>query len=94
MNKINYFSVYDITAGKYQSLVPGHNVGGAIRSFGDAVISDDPQNTFKKHPTDYDFYHIGYLDEDTGVFTSLEKPVRISRAVDFINPTGVNDNER
>lgn len=36
----------------------------AIRAFGDAV--NDPQGEFQKHPEDYQLYHVGTFNPETG----------------------------
>lgn len=42
-------------------------LGQAMRSFSDEINSKE--STLNKHPDDYDLYHIGDYDQDTGLIT-------------------------
>lgn len=51
--------------------------GIAIRSFADEI--NNPQSEMHKHPDDYDLYHLGTFDDDTGRFENLDSgPTQIA----------------
>lgn len=54
--------------------------GAAIRSFMDEC--KNTESAFNKHPADYDLYHLGEYNEETGLITSNE-PERVARAIDY-----------
>lgn len=56
-------------------------IGQGIRSFGDEVQRQD--QPMYQHPEDYELYHLGDFDEETGKLTSLDKPKQIALATQF-----------
>lgn len=50
-------------------------LGGAIRGFQDEINRADGE--MFKHPDDYDLYHLGDWDDETGQFTS-QQPKQIA----------------
>lgn len=46
------------------------HLGGAKRSFRDEVNRAAPDNAMHAHPEDYDLYHLGSFDDNTGLFES------------------------
>lgn len=58
------------------------NLGGAIRSFGDEIKRVDPNNQMNKHPEDYDLYHLGEYDDETGTFEGI-RPSQIAVGKDY-----------
>lgn len=54
------------------------SVGVAIRSFSDEVNRVSEDNSLNKHPSDYDLYHFGDFDDNSGEFNLFEVPVMIS----------------
>jgi len=54
------------------------HVGAAIRSFGDEINREDPNNEYYKHPGDYDLYHLGHFDDANATFTLLDKPKQLA----------------
>lgn len=46
--------------------------GFAVRSFTDEVNRKAADNPMFAHPEDYELFHIGYFDEDTGVLERLD----------------------
>ena len=60
------------------------SIGVAVRSFSDEVNrAESPMNS---HPEDYDLYHVGFFDEDTGNVSSSGEVRCIARAQDVIRP--------
>lgn len=50
------------------------SVGMAIRSFGDACQNtQDPTNILAKHPGDFELWHLGEYDDETGTFDTTER---------------------
>lgn len=55
---------------------PAPSLGVAIRAFTDAINNrEDPMNS---HPDDYDLYHLGFVDDGTGVLVPLAPPVQLA----------------
>lgn len=50
-------------------------IGQAIRSFQDEV--NNKESEIHKHPEDYDLYHLGTWNDDTGQFTNNQPPMQI-----------------
>lgn len=54
----------------------------AERSFADEVRRQESE--MQKHPGDYALYAIAHWDEDTGMFTNIQPPQLIVRALDCV----------
>lgn len=52
-------------------------VAMAVRTFNDML--QDPKHQFSKHPEDYYLFHLGELDDQTGVITPSVEPWVIVR---------------
>lgn len=52
----------------------------AMRSFTDEVNRQDENNTYYKHPEDYELWQIATFDEETGQFEPQQQ--RLCRALD------------
>ena len=76
-------SVLDVKAAVYSRPLFYHNVNVAVRSFGDAV--SDKQNGIFVHPEDFHFYKVGEFDDVVGLFTRLDRPEYLAKAVDFLD---------
>lgn len=61
-------------------------LGMAIRAFGDEVVR--PESELAKHPSDYELFHLGSFDEESGKVVCLPNPRSMARAVDFVKPSG------
>lgn len=70
MKKVQIFSIYDVKAEIFASPVFYPSTGAAIRAFADAV--NKPGNDFNAHPEDFQLFHVGSFDEDTGDVMPLE----------------------
>lgn len=57
-------SIFDKRAKEYGPPMCQHTLGTAERMFQDTV--NDPQSPIKKHPEDYELYHIGFYETNTG----------------------------
>lgn len=60
------------------------SIGGAIRAFGDEVNrAGDPNNSFNKHPEDFDLYEIGSYNDETGEMVAIH-PRQIAVGKDLV----------
>lgn len=57
-------------------------LGSAIRSFSDEVKREAADNEMFKHPDDFDLYHLGAFDDNTGRFELLVDPAILIRGKD------------
>lgn len=57
-------------------------LGQAIRSFRDETNRKD--SDINQHPEDYELYHLGHFNEQTGELTPLAKPESIAIATNLI----------
>lgn len=48
------------------------SVGIAHRSFADEINREAQDNQLYKHPEDFDLYHMGFYDDNTGKFEQEE----------------------
>lgn len=60
------------------------SLGAAIRSFADFVNSKEDSDIVR-HPEDFNLYHLGTFDDETGKFTELEVPKQVSIGIDCRN---------
>ncbi|WNK13013.1 MAG: nonstructural protein [Microvirus sp.] len=56
--------------------------GQALRQFQDEVNNPAEQNPLHKHPDDYDLYHLGAFDDQTGAIQANERPELAARGKD------------
>lgn len=52
--------------------------GVAVRSFTDAVNTEDANSSLWKHPEDFDMYVLGTFDDEEGTFDLLDRPRQIA----------------
>lgn len=55
----------------------------AIRSFGDECRRKEPGNALGAHPEDYELWHIGSFDDNTGFFRNLEERKQIAVGANY-----------
>lgn len=60
--------VRDIKADVFMQPQFVSSLGAAIRSFGDECQRQDENNILWKHPEDFELYHIGNWDDNSGSF--------------------------
>lgn len=80
-------SVFDVVSEVYSPPMLHRTVGEASRAFLDAC--GNPQTFVGRNPTDMKLYHLGYFDDTTGSFESLNPPVFVCHGV----PAGYNPAE-
>lgn len=56
----------DIVSNLYSNLMQVPSIGAAIRSFGDECKRKDKGNILAEHPEDFELWHIGEYDDNTG----------------------------
>lgn len=64
--KMQIVVIRDIKANVHQIPIYTHNIGAAIRSFGDECQRDAPDNILHKHPEDFELWWLGEYDDETG----------------------------
>lgn len=81
MNKqLNIYTIRDTKSGAY-------NVPQSFRTHGEAerFLSDqvnlNQDSLIHRHPEDFDLFHLGSYDTDTGLITALETPTHIVKAL-------------
>lgn len=82
---MNYFivAVKDLAIEAFQPPAFCRAKGEAMRGFTDAV--NDPANKqLNQHPEDFELWHIGYFNDQTGELAKLELNERLARGVDVL----------
>lgn len=59
-------------------------LGLANRQFSDEVNRAAEDNQYYKHPEDFDLYHLGVFDDETGLFELLTFPKILARGVEVV----------
>lgn len=54
------------------------SLGSAIRSFGDEINREAPDNQMSKHPDDFDLFELGIYDDATGAFDCARLPKQVA----------------
>lgn len=66
------FCVYDNKAKSYATPFPQKNEITAVRAFSMEVNRADAMNPIHQHPGDFDLYHIGNFDDNTGRIEAID----------------------
>lgn len=80
---LKIFSVRDMKADLYGRPFFDQSIGNAIRSFGDQVNANQPDNILFLHPEDFELYYLGEFDDNTGEIT-LKKREQIAVASNMV----------
>jgi len=80
--KKQLYSVYDLKSEFYQIPYPFLNDEDAKR--GMASVFENPDSMLAKYPADYRLFHIGTLDDNSGVLTA-ESPIRLICELSSLN---------
>lgn len=85
--KFHILAVFDSAASVYgvPNFVP--NVGSAVRSFGDEVNRDAPDNVLNKHPAHFSLFKMGTYDDHSGLF-DVGVPELVANGSDFVISRG------
>lgn len=65
-------AVRDRAADAFGRPVFAHTVGQAIRSFQDEINRVAPDNEMNKHPSDFDLWHLGEFEDNSGKLLQTE----------------------
>ena len=76
-------SIYDTKAKAYLQPFFTQNAGTGIRAFSDAC--NDSNSQFFAHPEDYILFHLAYFDDASGSFESLDTPVTLGAATEYVS---------
>lgn len=80
--KMKAFSIRDAKAEIFNTPFFKTTHGEAERDF-KAAVNDD-KTTLHKFPEDFDLWHVGEYDTNTGTFLALETPVHCIKAVNLM----------
>lgn len=75
------YSIRDGKAQFYHTPYYKAHEGEAVRDFQQVV--NDEKSTVSKFPEDFDLFHVGEYQTDTGLFSPLESPTHIRKALDL-----------
>lgn len=79
---LEVFSIRDSKAECYNTPFFKKTKGEALRDFTTAV--NDEKSQLNQYPTDFDVYHVGNWDSDSGKFIPLDTPKHLAKAVDMV----------
>lgn len=89
---ISLYSILDIKANMYGSIMSFKNDQTAIRSFQEMLISGDSNSMLALYPYDYSLCCLGTFEQDTGVVIGNPYPQiiitgfdAVARAIDEVN---------
>lgn len=74
----NIVALHDRAANAYARPYYVQALGQAIRSFLDELNRNAPENPMWSHPDDFNLFHLGFYDEDSGRFENLPQPFKIA----------------
>lgn len=90
MPKLQVFSVRDTKSDSFGRPFFLPSIGTAIRAFGDHLNSKE-DTEMRKHPGDFNLYHLGDFDDETGVFQNLGHPKQVAIGSDLVIPSSQAD---
>lgn len=74
--------VFDVAAGVFSRPFFTASAGLALRSFTDEVNRADVNNPMNTHPGDFQLFHLGSFDDESGEFKQDSRPTRVCLASD------------
>lgn len=80
--KLKAFSIRDAKAEIFHAPFYKGAFGEAEREF--KMMVDDEKSKLSRFPEDFDLYHVGEYDDQTGVFASLDTPKHMMKAVTLV----------
>lgn len=86
--KQQLLAVRDRQLNAFMQLWPAQTIGLGLRAFTDLV--NDTSSEMHKHPEDYELYHIGEYDDQTGTVISckdvngVDKPQQVALATNVL----------
>lgn len=85
MAKLQIVGVRDSAVEAFAPPVCVPHIGSALRAFTDDVNSGESKSNLRAHPDDFELFHFGEFDEETGRFSLLDEPSRIARGKDVLH---------
>jgi len=82
--QLKVFTIRDSKAEVFNPPFCKHTHGEAERDF--TSVANDEKSMVSKYPEDYDLYHIGTYDDQTGKIESLPTPEHMLKAVQVKRP--------
>ena len=82
---MNVVAVKDMAVNSFLPPVFVPHVGAVIRQFSSSC--NDREHDFYKFAGDYELWHLGTWDNDTGTFVNFDSPRRLVRGADVKNPS-------
>ena len=79
--QLKAFSIRDNAVKSYERPFFQNSSEEAIRSFRNQI--KNPQTIWHANPEDFDLFHLGFYDTETGIFTSLDTPSHIEKAINL-----------
>lgn len=73
----------DIVSNSWSTPMFVPNIGNAIRSFGDECRRKEPGNVLAQHPRDFELWHMGTYDDDTGKIEQFEQQKQLAVGANF-----------
>lgn len=83
MAKKEVYSVYDTKVQFFHTPMFMRNAGEALRSWTEEANRDD--SAISRHPSDFELFHLGTFDDQTGKFEMLTSPQGLGLAVQYKN---------
>lgn len=80
--KLAVVAVFDSAAGMFNRPFFAPALGVALRSFTDEVNRQAPDNQLNQHPEDFALYQLGWFDDNSGTFETLDLPTNVLRGKD------------
>lgn len=76
--KREMLSIRDSVAGEYGSPIFVASLGVALRQLSDDLApGGQAPDVMKTHAADYEIFHLGSFDSETGLFTLFDRPVSL-----------------
>ena len=73
--KMQIMCVRDIKVGAYGTPFYCPTLGAGERSFNDAINNPNKDSDISKHPTDFELYHLGIYDDESGEFQTIKPQI-------------------
>lgn len=79
--QVNLYTIRDSKTGLYDVPQYFRTHGEAERWLSDLVANNSERNLIAKHPEDFDMFHLGTYDMDSGIVNPLDTPTHVVKAV-------------
>lgn len=83
--KTQAFTIRDSKSEVFNSPWFAKTIGEAQRMFRELTL--DSKSTINKYPEDFDLYHVGTYDDNTGKFEPFDTPQHIVKAIQLKTET-------